>query len=424
MKKIIYAALSLMIIAFISCEKNVNKPDETGKLNLNVGFSIDVHEVRGKIKTTPLLEEFKVHVNHADGSLAQAFASLAEMPDTIDLAVGDYYVEAFSDNNLPAEFDNPYYYGVSDVFSVVSNTLSTAEVNCILGNTIVSVIYSENVINDFASYSTSVSSEYGELTYVWDETRWGYFQPSALDILVELGYTKPDGTAVTRTMFGTIPSPLANRHYEISVDASIVEGMASFLINMDETEVLKESILISDDQGGTPDNGPVYGDLIISEIMSDPSALSDTEGEWFEVYNASSKDIKLQNMIICRDSINWHTIADSIVLGPGDYYVLSRTATATNAPNMYVYGSSITLSNSGAKLFIFSESTESEPGEMIFSVDYGETDFPSAPGKSLSLNPIFMSAANAVLGTSWCLSTTPYNTGDLGTPGTANDSCQ
>ena len=129
-------------------------------------------------------------------------------------------------------------------------------------------------------------------------------------------------------------------------------------------------------------------------------------------------------MILCRDSINWHTIADSVVLEPCDYYVLAKTLTATDAVNTYVYGSSITLSNTGAILYLFSEGTESEPGELIFSVNYGEADFPSGSGKSLSLNPVFMNASNAVMGTSWCLSTTAYNTGDLGTPGMVNDSCQ
>jgi hypothetical protein len=57
-------------------------------------------------------------------------------------------------------------------------------------------------------------------------------------------------------------------------------------------------------------------------------------------------------------------------------------------------------------------------------VDYGEASFPNGSGKSISLNPIFMNAASAVLGTSWCVSTSAYNTGDLGTPGLANDSCQ
>ena len=178
------------------------------------------------------------------------------------------------------------------------------------------------------------------------------------------------------------------------------------------------------DISNTWQNGAIgFGELLISEIMSNPSALSDTEGEWFEIYNNSDRDINLQNLILGRDDVNRHTITDSIDLSPGSYIVFERTDLATGAGG-YTYGSGILLSNTGAVLAIFNEGTETEPGALIFSVDYGGTDFPNVSGASISLSPDLINAADAVMGTSWCLSVSVYSTGDLGTPGAVNDSCQ
>jgi len=200
--------------------------------------------------------------------------------------------------------------------------------------------------------------------------------------------------------------------------------MASFLISMDTTEALMEIIQLSDSSVDPPVDEIGYGELLITEIMFDPSALTDTYGEWFEIYNNSGQPVNLQNLILSRDTVNIHTIADSIVLLPGAYFVFERNDTATDAANSYTYGSDISLSNTGAVLSIFNKGTEADPGTLIFSVDYGGDNFPSLAGASISLNPTKLNASDAVSGSSWCLSTSVYNTGDLGTPGAINDLCQ
>ena len=172
MKKLFYAVIVMMTTIFISCNKDIPGPNgKTGKIHIDIGASINIDELVGKFKTIPLLDDFKVMVYQADGTLALTFETVLGMPDTIDLPIGEYYVEAFSDNNLPAEFENPYYHGSSDVFVVSSNAHSSVEVTCFLSNTIVSVIYSENIINNFVSYSTTVSSESGALIFDENETK-------------------------------------------------------------------------------------------------------------------------------------------------------------------------------------------------------------------------------------------------------------
>ncbi len=43
------------------------------------------------------------------------------------------------------------------------------------------------------------------------------------------------------------------------------------------------------------------GDLIITEIMNNPSAVGDSEGEWFEIYNNGSQDININGLEIGSD---------------------------------------------------------------------------------------------------------------------------
>ena len=52
------------------------------------------------------------------------------------------------------------------------------------------------------------------------------------------------------------------------------------------------------------------GDLIISEYMADPSNLSDTEGEYFEIYNNTGSAININGWNIKDDGTNFHTITN------------------------------------------------------------------------------------------------------------------
>ncbi len=425
MKNLSALLLCLMTISMISCQKEEDKiVKKTGSLHIDIGLFISENEVNSLLKSTQAVEDFKVIIYNSDGTEAMAFESVLEMPDIIELETGDYYVEAHSDNNLPAAFDNPFYFGQSDPFTISSNTQQSVQVNCQLANTIVTVVYSANIISSFSDYTTTVSSALGSLIFSQNETRMGYFQTLPLDIVVELTYLKPDGSEASKSLSGSIPEPLANRHYEILVDASIDEGMATFQILLDETEVQVEVIEITDDSNNQQTGAVAYGEILITEIMYNPSALSDTEGEWFEIYNNSDHAINLQNLVLGRDDANRHIVTDPIELSPGAYFVFTRNELATDASNGYVYGSAILLPNTGAVLSIYNEGTETDPGALIFSVNYGADNFPDYPGASISLSPTLNNATDAILGTSWCISTSVYNTGDLGTPGLVNDLCQ
>ncbi len=427
MKKTMILLTAVCCSLLLSCHEDPPLiAKESGGFTIRLGLSLTIRDQGSALKATAATDDFSVSVYSADSTELLYFERASEMPDTILLEPGYYFVQAAFGENPPAAFDSPWYFGSSELFSISSGTHQEIEITCSLSNSVVSVYYSDRVKTGFETYSTLVSTDRGSLLFEGDEYRQGYFIPSPMDILVRLNFSNPDGSTGEYTLSGNIPDPLPGHRYEIRVDAGLGDGSGSFTIMMDTAEAVTEVIYLNDiDTTATPSNPEniQYGDLLITEIMPDPSALADTEGEWFEIYNASTRTIDLQGLVILRDGLYGHVIADALELTPGSFAVLARTSSATTAPLQYVYGAAITLSNTGAILSIHNKGTVSSPGDLIFSVDYGSEGFPAAAGYSLSLSPENMEADAAVTGSSWCLSSSVYSTGDHGTPGILNDVC-
>lgn len=165
------------------------------------------------------------------------------------------------------------------------------------------------------------------------------------------------------------------------------------------------------------------GDIIITEIMADPSAVTDTNGEWFEVYNTTGAEIDMNGWTIKDNGSNSHTINTELKVPAGGYAVLGinlDTGTNGNATVNYEY-SSFTLSNSDDEIIIES------PGLIeIDRVEYdGGPDFPDPTGASFELSSSKLNHVDNNNGSNWKENTTSQygvsGTGDYGTPGTAND---
>jgi hypothetical protein len=94
--------------------------------------------------------------------------------------------------------------------------------------------------------------------------------------------------------------------------------------------------------------------LVINEVMANPSPTpSDGLQEWFELYNAGSLDVDLQNLVIADSAASgrrpYHLIASSVTIPPGGYAVLgASTNTVDNGgvPVDYAYGGALALANS------------------------------------------------------------------------------
>ena len=68
------------------------------------------------------------------------------------------------------------------------------------------------------------------------------------------------------------------------------------------------------------------GDLLISEIMVDPAAITDTRGEWFELYNPGLDPINLRGLELGDDGSNRHRFDSDLLILPGEFLTLARSA--------------------------------------------------------------------------------------------------
>ncbi len=165
------------------------------------------------------------------------------------------------------------------------------------------------------------------------------------------------------------------------------------------------------------------GDIVITEVMRNPSAVSDSNGEYFEVYNASAGTIDMQGWVIKDDAspTETHTIASSVSIASGGYAVFvinGNMATNGGITASYSYNGDISLGNSGTDGIII------ECASTVIDQVIWDGTFPSATaGVSMELTTSVLARNNTDndIGTNWGAAVTAYGDGDLGTPGAAND---
>jgi len=119
--------------------------------------------------------------------------------------------------------------------------------------------------------------------------------------------------------------------------------------------LLHSNILIGFAQIGL---GQSAGDIIITEFMADPDCVSDTQGEYFELYNTTGATINIDGWTVKDDGTNSHIIANggSLNVPAGGFLVLA-IADNDNTNTDYVY-TSFSLGNSGDEIVLLSDNTE------------------------------------------------------------------
>jgi len=166
----------------------------------------------------------------------------------------------------------------------------------------------------------------------------------------------------------------------------------------------------------------IAGDIVVTEFMNDSDAVSDTVGEWLELYNTTGSDIDLNGWTLKDDGSDSHTFTTSIIVPAGSYFVMGRGADSTvnGGVNLdHSYGDGVfTMANGADEIVLLSPSSVE-----IDRIVYGVGGFPDGgPGFSISLDPNQLAGDNN-LAANWCLSTSVFGAGDLGTPGVENDAC-
>jgi hypothetical protein len=239
---------------------------------------------------------------------------------------------------------------------------------------------------------TSSDADANPLTYVWTFT------------------SRPAGSVATLAA-----STTATPTFTADLNGTYV---IQLIVNDGRVNSAPDSVVVSASTSSLPAPA-TEGDVIITEIMSNPDALGDATAEWFEIYNPTSTMWDLKNCILEDLGTNSHTISSALQIGPGEYRTLARSQNPGFTPS-YVY-SSFELGNSDDEIIITCNGAE------IAQVAYSGSFSTSVAGKSAQLSTSAYDEVKNDSATNWCEGTMVYTTvgakTDSGSPGSANFVC-
>jgi hypothetical protein len=165
---------------------------------------------------------------------------------------------------------------------------------------------------------------------------------------------------------------------------------------------------------------------VITEFMKDPNAVSDTSGEWIEVYNPLPWRLDLEGWSLGDDDGPEHVISNGgagVYVRPGQHFVLGRNGDpATNGGVLVDYVYTTTSLANGADEIVLRKRN----GQIADRVAYDDgVLWPDLAGQSISLTPAASDPAANDDPMNWChASSSIAGAGsDLGTPGAPNDVC-
>jgi MYXO-CTERM domain-containing protein len=171
---------------------------------------------------------------------------------------------------------------------------------------------------------------------------------------------------------------------------------------------------------------PAVGDLVVTEVMPDPKAVTDANGEWFEVRNVTGHALELAGVTFTDEGSDSFTVAGPLVVPAGQYLLLAKKADSAVNGGLtpgYVYGGGMNLGNSADKIVI-----RNQGGQEVDRVAYSGSAWPWSAGVAMQLDSrLDMVTADNSDPSAWCAATRPVvdanPAGDLGTPGLPNTPC-
>ncbi|HEY3449480.1 MAG TPA: lamin tail domain-containing protein [Myxococcales bacterium] len=166
---------------------------------------------------------------------------------------------------------------------------------------------------------------------------------------------------------------------------------------------------------------PVAGDLLITEVLANPTAGSGDEAKWIEITNLSNHSINLAGLTFEETSGTFSLPAGLQLVAAYDRYVIGGSAnTAVNGGVVVdaVWTAPFTIGGTAGHVRILSGTTVLE--ELTW-----DSSFPTASGIAMNLSSQALQKGTNAHKWFWCGADAFISgtTGDKGTPGGANFDC-
>jgi hypothetical protein len=181
----------------------------------------------------------------------------------------------------------------------------------------------------------------------------------------------------------------------------------------------------SENNSTNENNSSDSGFIIITEFMSNPEAVSDSYGEWFEIYNKGPSQVNLFGWEIKDSGSDSYVFSEDWILGPQTHAVLCKNKNSSINGGIFcdLGYSSMTLGNTADAIIIIRNN-----GTISDAITYDFSLMPwknyNLAGYSIQLNPDNYNSIENDDGINWCNAYDELISGDWGTPGIINADCQ
>ena len=171
---------------------------------------------------------------------------------------------------------------------------------------------------------------------------------------------------------------------------------------------------------------PQAGELLVQELMINPSAVSDAQGEYTELRNLSTDWLNLTGVALADEDVDRSELqpvyTDSLLVSPSGLIVVCAASSGNGGVNCQATinpkstGGGFVLANSEDEVLVISAT-----GQTLDTVRYAGPSVPT--GAALGLRPSIQDPGANDLSGNWCAQVSRLSSGDAGTPGADNDSC-
>lgn len=199
MKKLIYIIMCTAVLFMSqSCSKESPFSGEEATMGQVITSNLILEfineDLQSRAGTDVNLADFTVAFCKNSDETPYVEYKYNEMPEVVSLPAGMYRVKAYYGKEVDADWESPYYYGITDPVTVTAKKITTIEkpIKCKLQNVKVTVEYNEELKQLMSADSkVDVNMVAGAvLTFTKDETRSGFL--------------KAEGTTMIANFTGTV----------------------------------------------------------------------------------------------------------------------------------------------------------------------------------------------------------------------------